>query len=57
MLPNGGIDVAMFQGLQTQLTLDDALDLLEIQEAQQSWQAAHQRNSDRLDAIAERRGH
>lgn len=45
----------MFLLLKTEFTLDDALDLVEIDEVQRSWHAAERRNEDRRAAIAEAR--
>lgn len=56
MLPDGGIDPTMYRLLQTELTLDDALALDEIEQVQRSWHAASRRNEDRVgDEIARRK--
>ena len=45
----------MLHHLNTVYTLDDALDLLEMDEVDQSWRAASRRNNDRIsDEVAKR---
>jgi hypothetical protein len=46
--PEGGIDGAMYAALRTTLSLDDALDLAEINAVGMSWHAAAHRNADKL---------
>jgi hypothetical protein len=56
--PDGGVNEQMFLALRTTLSLDDALDLLELDQWSQSVGAAAQRNTDALNKIlAERNGH
>lgn len=51
LMTDGDLNLAMYQALNTALTLDEALDLLEIDEVGRSWRAAEQRNSDRLNDL------
>jgi len=55
MKPEGGIDPAMYQALHTTLSLDDALDLMEIEEVQRSWHAASRRNDEKVSEILRER--
>ena len=55
MLPEGGIDPVRYHMLQTTLTLDDALNLEEIDAVQQSWHAATRRNDDAINKIIQDR--
>lgn len=55
--PEGGVDLAMYQALHTTITLDQALDLVEIDDVSRSVRAAAQRNAARLSArVAEMNG-
>ena len=56
--PDGGVDPQMFIALHTpNLSLDRALDLVEIDQWSQSWRAAAQWNSEEIGKIlAERNG-
>jgi len=54
--PEGDVKETMYTALRTSLSLDDALDLLEIDEVGRSWRAASLRNEDRIsDEIKRRR--
>jgi hypothetical protein len=46
----------MFQALNSTLSLDDALDLDEIDMVGRSWHAAARRNDDRINDEIQRRG-
>lgn len=45
----------MYIAAKTTLTLDDGLDLIEIQEVGRSWSAAEHRNADWVNAELQRR--
>lgn len=45
----------MFRALRSDLSLDEALDLLEIDEVNQSWHAATRRNADRISKLIAKR--
>ena len=42
--PEGGVDVAMFIALRDELSMDDALDLLEMDAVSRSWHSASRAN-------------
>lgn len=44
--PEGGVDVVMFQALHTDLSIDDALDLVEMDEVSRSWHDAARANAE-----------
>lgn len=43
--PRGGVDVAMYRALHEDLSLDEALDLDEIDKVSQSWRVAAELNA------------
>lgn len=55
MKPEGGIDPIMFDRLHTTFTLDQALDLVEIETVQRSWHAAQKRNDEQVSDIIQAR--
>lgn len=48
--PEGGVDVNMFLALQEELSLDDALDIIEMDMVSRSWHAASRANSRQASA-------
>jgi hypothetical protein len=56
-LPEGGVSVEMYRALCSDLSLDDALDLAEIDEVARSWRAAaHANMDDKRKRESSRRG-
>jgi hypothetical protein len=49
--PEGGLDAFMYNALNTELSLDDALNLAEIDEVQRSWRDATQANVEERAAV------
>ena len=43
--PEGGVDVSMFLALRDELSLDDALDILEMDVVSRSWHTASRANN------------
>lgn len=46
--PDGDLKADMYRALQTELTVDDALNLREIDDVGRSWRAASARNEDTI---------
>lgn len=53
--PEGGVDVAMYKALMYELTLEEALDLWEIDEVGRSWRAAIEGNIRKASEAARRK--
>lgn len=53
--PDGTRDAVTYRMLHTELSLDDALNLLEAEEVNKSWQAASRRNDEAIAAIIAKR--
>ena len=45
-LPEGGVDVAMYIALTTVLSIEEALDLAEVDDVQKSWRRAFDANAE-----------
>lgn len=53
--PEGGIDVGMYEALATRLSIDAALDLIEIDNVGRSWRAAETYNNEAVAKLLEER--